>query len=214
MGIVPIPVCAPRDTANEPTTENCSAMSMLVVLSSPNPPYSSVGMSTMRRPSSPALRRSSGTSPDFFDSIWAIFGRISSTENLRAARAISRCSSLKSSGAMIFRAPPPSQRKLAPEGVGSDMPFGVPPSASTCVFAKGSARDCAPRFEATLRSLERAHTATHEGPLLARPPGCLKVGPMKAWLGRRAPDPMEAPRGGTRRPSDRAACGEPVRPAE
>ena len=60
-------------------------------------------MSTINRPSSPALRKSSGISPAFFDSISAIRGRISFSENSCAARAICRCSSSKRSGAMISR---------------------------------------------------------------------------------------------------------------
>ena len=71
-----MPVCAPHETLNEAHSAPCSEISIEVDLRSPSPPYFS-GMSTMRRPSSPARFKSAGMTPAAFDSISSRRGRTS-----------------------------------------------------------------------------------------------------------------------------------------
>jgi len=114
IGIVPMPVCAPSETENDPLRPYCSASSMDVVLLSPRPPYS-VGTSTMSSPASPALRRRSATSPAFFDSISRTRGRISFSKKSRPELASSRSSSVNDSTVTRSACPfsPTGRRNLA-----------------------------------------------------------------------------------------------------
>src|SRR5580698_10733442 len=84
-----------------------------VTLSSSSPPYAS-GMSTLIKPSSPALRRRLRVTAKFLASISAAAGITSFVVNSMTVLAICRCSSEKSSGVNISCGSRSSMRKLPP----------------------------------------------------------------------------------------------------
>ncbi len=112
-GSVPIPVCALKLTEKLAETAIRSETSADVTLSIASPPYSS-GTSTDMRPSLPASRSNSRVTGKFFASISAMRGRMDFSANSAVVRAISCCSSEKSSGVKTSSGTAFKSRKLPP----------------------------------------------------------------------------------------------------
>src|SRR5688500_7353977 len=113
MGREPIPTCPVKETAKDPSRAAFSASRQAETLSRPRPPYSA-GISTPRRPISPALRSRSRVASYFRARISGSRGIISVSMKSSAAPAIMRCSSLKSSGVKTSSRRRSSIRKLPP----------------------------------------------------------------------------------------------------
>ena len=110
---MPIPVCALKLTEKLAETAIRSETNADVTLSIARPPYSS-GTSTDISPSLPASRSNSRVTAKFFASISATLGRIAFSANSAVVRAISRCSSEKSSGVKMSSGAAFERRKLPP----------------------------------------------------------------------------------------------------
>jgi hypothetical protein len=113
MGRVPMPVWPMKETAKLPSRADFSEVMHPETLSSPSPPYCS-GISTPRRPSSPALRSRSRVVSYFKARMSAVRGTTCSSTKSAAVWAIIRCSSLKSSGVKTSSGRRSSTRKLPP----------------------------------------------------------------------------------------------------
>ena len=111
-GIVPMPTCAPKLTANDPWRLAASVIRLELVLSPPRPPYAS-GTSWPSRPTAPAFCRSSRIRPGFF-SISATRGTTSRRMKSSAVSFIIRCSSESISGVKMVTEPVGSRRNPPP----------------------------------------------------------------------------------------------------
>src|SRR6266850_14300 len=116
-----MPVCAPHETLKEAQRAPRSETSIEVALRSPSPPYRS-GMSTIRRPSSPARFSRLGIRPSCLDSISSSRVRTSLRTKSSAVFAYSRSSSVKSAPVNCGVAPTGSTSQLPPTATRRSAP--------------------------------------------------------------------------------------------